>query len=326
MKFFGASFSIFLFFFTIYASGIGMADMRTMDMQKTERRLRDHVGTLTQTIGERSVFLPHNLEKTRAYIENFYREIDLPVRCESYPYGDFTVSNIVAQISFSDHPKKHYIVGAHYDSVVGTVGADDNASAVAVQLETARQLMMLKDRHELDLSVKFVSFPLEEPPAFGTRQMGSSVYAYNAWKKKEQIDGMICLEMVGFTCHDPGCQDYPFPLMFLDYPKQGDFIGIVGNFNSREFTNDLSKAFSKNPDLPVVKLTVPGGGYLLPSVRLSDHSSFWHRGYKAVMITDTAFYRNPHYHLASDTMEKLDYGFMAQLVKSLVLFFLSHNP
>jgi Zn-dependent M28 family amino/carboxypeptidase len=326
MRFFSALFSIFLSFATLFSNDMAMADISIIDIQKTEKRLRDHVGTLTQTIGERSVFLPHNLEKTRAYIENFYRGIDLPVHCESYPYGNFSVSNIVAQMSFSDHPKKQYIVGAHYDSVVGTVGADDNASAVAVQLETARQLKMIKDRYELDLAVKFISFPLEEPPAFGTRHMGSSVYAYNAWKRKEQIDGMICLEMVGFTCHNPGCQDYPFPLMFFDYPKLGDYIGIVGNFKSRAFTNDLTKAFSKNLDLPVVKLTVPGGGYLLPSVRLSDHSSFWHRGYKAVMITDTAFYRNPNYHLASDTMEKLDYGFMAQLVKSLLLFFLSHHP
>jgi Zn-dependent M28 family amino/carboxypeptidase len=302
-----------------------MAEILTFDIQKTERRLRDHVGILTQTIGERSVFKPHNLEKTRAYIESFYKDIDLPVYCQSYPYGGITVANIVSQISFCDRPDKYYVVGAHYDSVAGTVGADDNASAVAVQLETARQLIMLKDRRELDLAVKFVSFPLEEPPAFGTRQMGSSVYAASARKSNEQIDGMICLEMVGYTCHDPGCQDYPFPLMFLDYPKKGDYIGIVGNFKSREFARDLSTAFSKNKDLPVVKLTVPGGGYLLPSVGLSDHSSFWHRGYKAVMITDTAFYRNPHYHLSSDTMEKLDYGFMAQLVKSLWIFFLSHH-
>jgi Zn-dependent M28 family amino/carboxypeptidase len=312
--------------FTICSSGIVMADISIIDIQKTEKRLQDHVGTLTQTIGERSVFLPHNLEKARVYIENFYRDIGLPVHCESYPYGNFTVSNIMAQVAFSDHPKKHYIVGAHYDSVAGTVGADDNASAVAVQLETARHLMLLKEQQELDLAVKFVSFPLEEPPAFGTRHMGSSVYAYKARKSNEKIDGMICLEMVGYTCHEPGCQDYPFPLMFLDYPKKGNYIGIVGNFKSRKFTNDLSKAFSQNPDLPVVKLTVPGGGFLLPSVGLSDHSSFWHRGYKAVMITDTAFYRNPHYHRTSDTMEKLDYGFMAQLVKSLLLFFQSHHP
>jgi Zn-dependent M28 family amino/carboxypeptidase len=267
--------------------------------------------------------LPKNIEKTREYIENFYRSIGMPVHCEPYEYRNFTVSNVVAEISFCDNPTKRYIVGAHYDSVVGTVGADDNASAVAVQLETARQLNMLKDRQELDMAVKFVSFPLEEPPTYGTRHMGSRVYAMKAWKEKEQIDGMICLEMVGYTSPN---QDYPFPLMFLGYPKKGDYIGIVGDFGSRSFTSSLFKAFGKNPDLPAIKLTVPLGGYLLPSVRLSDHASFWDRGFKAVMITDTAFYRNPHYHMASDTMEKLDYRFMAELVESLVIFFRSHEP
>lgn len=301
------------------------AEILMIDIPTTKQRLHDHVKMLTSTIGERSVLLPDNLEKTRAYIEKFFIDIGVPVHCEPYMYRNFTVSNVVAQISFCENPTKYYLVGAHYDSVVGTVGADDNASAIAVLLETARNLMMLKDKHELNLAVKFVSFPLEEPPTFGTRHMGSSVYAHNAWKSKEQIDGMICLEMVGYTCHDKGCQDYPFPLMFLGYPKQGDFIGIVGNFKSRKFTSDLFKAFGRNPNLPVVKLTVPAGGFLLPSVRLSDHASFWHRGYKAVMVTDTAFYRNPHYHRFSDTMEKLDYSFMAELVKSLLLYFCSHS-
>lgn len=306
---------------------MGLGDIRAVtlmiDIQATKKRLQDHVKMLTVTIGERSIFLSENLEKTRAYIEKFYQNIGVTVHCEPYVYQNFEVSNVVAQISFCENPTKYYLVGAHYDSVAGTVGADDNASAIAVQLETARHLRMLKDDLELNLAVKFVSFPLEEPPTFGTRHMGSSVYAHNAWKSKEQIDGMICLEMVGYTCHDEGCQDYPFPLMFFDYPKQGDFIGIVGNFKSRKFTNDLFEAFNRNPDLPVVKLTVPAGGFILPSVRLSDHSSFWHRGYKAVMVTDTAFYRNPHYHRISDTMEKLDYDFMAELVESLLLYFRS---
>ena len=294
-----------------------------IDIQQTTQRLQDHLVTLTRTIGERSVLVPKNIERTREYIENFYRSIGIPVHCESYKYRNFTVSNVVAEISFCDNPTKRYIVGAHYDSVVGTVGADDNASAVAVQLETARQLNMLKDRQELDMAMKFVSFPLEEPPTYGTRHMGSRVYAMKAWKEKEQIDGMICLEMVGYTSPQ---QDYPFPLMFLGYPKKGDYIGIVGDFSSRSFTASLFNAFGKNPNLPAIKLTVPMGGFLLPSVRLSDHASFWDRGFKAVMVTDTAFYRNPHYHMASDTMEKLDYGFMAQLVESLVLFFRSHEP
>lgn len=319
------SFYIFLVIFTMFPEGTSGGEVSMFDPKKTTERLQNHVRTLTQTIGERSVLLPHNLEKTRAYIEKFYQDIDVPVRCEPYRYRNFMVSNVVAEISFCERPTKHFILGAHYDSVVGTVGADDNASAVAVQLETARHLKMLIDHEELNLAVKCVSFPLEEPPTFGTRHMGSSVYAHNARKKKEPIDGMICLEMVGYTCHQTGCQTYPFPLMFFDYPKQGDYIGIVGNFASRGFTAALFRSFSQNPDLPVVKLTVPAGGFLLPSVRLSDHASFWHRGYKAVMVTDTAFYRNPHYHRASDTMEKLDFDFMAQLVKSLLIFFRSHN-
>jgi Zn-dependent M28 family amino/carboxypeptidase len=235
------------------------------------------------------------------------------------------VASIVAKLVFNRNPTKQYLLGAHYDSVWGTVGADDNASAIAVQLETARVLKSMLGSEKLDLGVKFISFPLEEPPTFGTRHQASKIYAKKARKENEQIDGMLCLEMVGYTCHQKGCQDYPFPLMFMDYPKEGNFIGIVGNLKSKGLTNSLYKAFQKNRDLPVVKLTVPFGGWLLPSVRLSDHAPFWDQGYKAVMITDSAFYRNPHYHLPSDTMEKLDFQFMAKLVESLVLFFLTHS-
>ena len=216
-------------------------------------------------------------------------------------------------------------MGAHYDSVAGTVGADDNASAIAVQLETARLLKEILESEGLDLSVKFVSFALEEPPVYGTRYMGSRVYARKARKVKEKIDGMICLEMVGYACHDPGCQQYPFPLMFFGYPKKGNFIGIVGNRKSAKFAGELFNKFQNNPGLPVVKLNVPFNGMILPSVRLSDHASFWDRGFRAVMVTDSAFFRNPHYHLPSDTMEKLDYRFMAELVESLITFFKSHH-
>jgi len=316
-------FCIFLTIFTMCSGGIAKKEILMIDIEKTTERLQDHLRMLTLTIGERSVLLPDNLKKTQEYIETFYQDIDIPAYCEPYQYRNYTVANVVAEISLCKNPTKRYIVGAHYDSVAGTVGADDNASAIAVQLETARNLKMLKDHQELNLAVKFVSFALEEPPVFGTRHMGSRVYAMKAWKEKEQIDGMICLEMVGYTCHDPGCQEYPFPLMFLGYPEQGDFIGIVGNLSSRGFTEALFHTFRKNPKLPVIKLTVPLGGFLLPSVRLSDHSSFWDRGYKAVMITDTAFFRNPHYHRASDTMDRLDYGFMAELVESLLIFFRS---
>ena len=326
MKLFNVLLGLTFFVFIAYPGSTLAENESMIDIQKTIERLENHLKSLTVTIGERSVLFPNNLKRSAEYLESFYQNIGVPVHCETYPYRNYTVDNVVAEISFGDNPAKRFVLGAHYDSVAGTVGADDNASAIAVQLETARNLIALKKQHELNLAVKFVSFPLEEPPTFGTRHMGSRVYAQKAWKEKETIDGMICLEMVGYSCPDPGCQNYPFPLMFFGYPKQGNFIGIVGNMSSQSLTNSLAKTFLKNPELPVVKLTVPLGGWVLPSVRLSDHSSFWDRGFKAVMVTDTAFFRNPHYHLASDTMDKLDYRFMAELVESLLLFFQSHGP
>ncbi len=295
------------------------------NIHKTEQNLKAHIEVLTKTIGERSVKRLWQHEQAAKYIENFYGSINVASRRESYAFGKEQVSNIIADIVFGSGDGKVFLVGAHYDSLSGTVGADDNASAVAVQLEVARELAQLKDTKNINLRIRLVSFALEEPPAYATWSMGSRVFARQAKKAKERIDGMICLEMVGYTCHEPGCQAYPFPLMFLGYPKTGDFIGIIGNFRSRKFTRSLFDSFEKNKALPVVKLTVPWSGYLIPNVRLSDHASFWDEGYKAVMITDTAFYRNPHYHRPSDTMDKLDFAFMSQLVNSLVQFFISQG-
>jgi len=296
-----------------------------IDIRQTKQRLQDHLHALTVNIGERSVRVPENLEKTAAYITCFYQDIGVAVESQAYSYAELPLDNIVAEIAFRADPKHRFLIGAHYDSVSGTVGADDNASAVAVQLEVARYLAEQAGTHTLDLAVKFVFFALEEPPVYGTRHMGSRVYAKMARTQKEKIDGMICLEMVGYACHEPGCQDYPFPLMFMDYPKQGNFIGIVNNFKSRGFARGLVEQFQKNQRLPVVKLTVPFNGWIMPAVRLSDHASFWDQGFKAVMVTDSAFFRNPYYHTAADTMDKLDFGFMAEVVESLVIFFLSHQ-
>jgi hypothetical protein len=290
---------------------------------EVEERLKAHLAFLTRTIGERSVKVPENLARARDYISRCLVDAGLNVRFEPYVYGDMEVANVVAEMAFSTTPSKHYLVGAHYDSVAGTVGADDNASAVAVLLELARRLKSLSDHETLDLAVTFVSFPLEEPPVFSTRFMGSRVYASKARREKQAIEGMICLEMVGYRCREPGCQRYPFPLMYLGYPKEGDFIGLVGNFRSRSLTRSLYRAFSRNPHLPVVKLSVPFSGWLVPAVRLSDHAPFWDEGFRAVMVTDSAFYRTPYYHTPSDTMDKLDYEFMAEVVESLVLFFIS---
>ncbi len=296
-----------------------------MERRETIANLHRHLTALTVEIGERSVCRPDQLERTAVYIESFYRRLGLNAERETYHYQTTPVANIITTISFTKAPARRYLLGAHYDSVAGTVGADDNASAIAVQLEVARQLHLLHATEPLNLTVKFVSFALEEPPAFATRTMGSRLHARQARLRREKIDGMLCLEMVGYTCTEPGCQSYPLPWLFASYPQQGNFIGIVGDFHSRSLTRALYRSFQTNPRLPVVQLTVPLAGWLLPPVRLSDHASFWDQGFKAVMITDTAFYRNPHYHSAADTMEKLDYSFMAELVHSLVTFFRSHR-
>jgi hypothetical protein len=296
----------------------GTAEM--IDIQATEARLKNHLKALTVAIGERSVRIPANLKKTAGYIRDFYERIGVEARLEPYDYDGLEVANVVAEVRFRPNPVNRILIGAHYDSVAGTVGADDNASAVAVQLEIARQVMALKRNKDLDLAVVFVSFALEEPPAYGTRFMGSRVYAEQARRRGERIDAMLCLEMVGYTCREPGCQSYPFPLMFFGYPKEGNFIGIVGNFDSRGLTRSLYESFRKNPNLPAIKLTVPFNGWIMPAVRLSDHASFWNEGFQAVMITDSAFYRNPHYHLPTDRMDTLDFRFMAELVESLMTF------
>jgi Zn-dependent M28 family amino/carboxypeptidase len=295
------------------------------DKQAITRQLQAHLEMLTRTIGERSVRRPDNIERSAAYIEKQLAAFGLAPQRQTYRYRGYSVSNVLAERKPSGGPTKHYVLGAHYDSVSGTVGADDNASAVAVLLETARAMQHAAGNARNSAEVTFVAFALEEPPAYGTRYMGSRVFARKAKSEGRAIDGMICLEMVGYTCQEPGCQRYPFPLQFFGYPKQGTFIGIVGNRQSLGFTHRLRKSFQRNPNLPVVTLAVPFDGWIMPAVRLSDHASFWDKGYRAVMVTDSAFFRNPHYHRSSDTMETLDFNFMAELVVSLATFLLSNS-
>jgi Zn-dependent M28 family amino/carboxypeptidase len=325
VKWFGFLLAGLVVFGSSPTNGQPYQETGAMDLQQTKSHLHDHLVMLTRSIGERSVRHPTNLRRTADFIYSFFESIQVPVRREPYSYHELSVSNVVAELSVGSKPPRHYLVGAHYDSVTGTVGADDNASAVAVLLETARELRAMAADQSLNLKVTFAAFALEEPPVYGTRFMGSRVYAATAKRENLSLDGMICLEMVGYTCREPGCQHYPFPLTFFGYPKEGNFIGIVGNFGSRSLSRKLVWSFQQNPQLPVVSLNVPLDGWILPAVRLSDHASFWDKGFRAVMVTDSAFFRNPHYHLPSDTMDKLDLDFMSELVKNLVEFFTSQE-
>jgi Zn-dependent M28 family amino/carboxypeptidase len=220
------------------------------------------------------------------------------------------VVNLLATAEPTTKPSAYYVVGAHYDTVPTTPGADDNASAVAVMLELARRLPDAQP----NVPVLFVAFTLEEPPAFYTEHQGSRVFVRNCQSNGDCVLGALILEMVGYTSSR---QHYQFVSRWPGYPAQGNFIGIIGNWRSRQFGRAVLNGFRKNAQLPVKSLLLPLNGWMLPATRLSDHASFWDVGWPALMVTDTAFFRNPHYHLPSDSIDTLNFGFMAQLVKSL---------
>jgi Zn-dependent M28 family amino/carboxypeptidase len=275
-----------------------------------EEALRKHVGVLATDIGPRSPFHGDGLQRAERYIRETLEDAGLDVTEQPYKYYGQRAANLVARPPGAARSSTYYVVGAHYDTVPSSPGADDNASAVAVMLELARRL----SENGSSAPIRLVAFTLEEPPANMTGQQGSRVFVEECKRSGDRVAAAIVLEMVGYTSPH---QDYPMVLRWAGYPRQGNFIGIVGNWGSRRIANAVLKGFRRNKDLPVESLLVPFNGHILPETRLSDHASFWDAGLPALMVTDTAFFRNPNYHLPSDTPDTLDFEFMAQLVLSL---------
>ena len=275
-----------------------------------EAALRRHVRALSVEIGARTVSPGAGLAAAARYIRQAFESAGLEVGEQAYDYQGHEVANLIAAPPGTGGASAFYLVGAHYDTVPGSPGADDNASGVAVLLELARRLPQGAP------ALRLVAFTLEEAPAYMTGHQGSRVFVRALAERGERVLGAAVLEMVGFTAQR---QDYPLSLQWAGYPKTGDFIGIVGNWRSRRFGRRLLNGFRRNPRLPVETLFVPWKGGILPATRLSDHASFWDAGWPAVMITDTAFFRNPNYHRPTDTMRTLDFAFMAELVRSLEL-------
>jgi Zn-dependent M28 family amino/carboxypeptidase len=242
------------------------------------------------------------LEQAAQYIRREFLKIGLEVKEDLFHWEGRTYRNISAEKRGTTSPDKVLILGAHYDTVPGSPGADDNSSAIAVLLEVARNIQKVS----LGSTLKLVAFALEE-----CGYAGSIHYAERAREGGEKILGMISLEMVGFT--GPR-QDYPRYLDPKYYPNVGDFIVIIGNERSKELLETVRRSFKTCiPQLPSEFLLVPGNGEGLEETRLSDHSPFWDQGFSALMVTDTAFLRNPNYHLPSDTIETLDFEFMKKV-------------
>lgn len=284
-------------------------------MKRSEIRanLTSHLEYLSVQLGDRSIYRPENLKAAEDYVFTGFERLGYQPRRQSYLYRGREVSNIIAGEVASGG---YYILGAHLDTVAGTPGADDNASGVAVLLEVARLARGLN----LPRPWTFIGFTCEEPPASFTPAMGSWVYAHQARRRRDRILGMFCMEMVGYYCGEPHSQNLPLSLRLLGYPTTGDFLGLVSDRRSRALMQRLKAAFKGGCRLPTVSLTVPLSGHLLPEVRLSDHANFWDLGYPAVMLTDTAFLRNPHYHGPGDVMANLDLESMTELVLGLSRF------
>jgi Zn-dependent M28 family amino/carboxypeptidase len=274
-----------------------------------EERLRRHVQALAAEIGERHVWRPQALHAAADYIRTQLEAAGFAVAAQAYEVRGVRCENLEVTIPGSRRPGEITLAGAHYDTVEGSPGADDNASGVAGLIEIARELRGSAPARTL----KFVAFVNEEPPFFPFGQMGSRMYADAARARGDDIRLMLSLEMLGYYSGRPGSQSYP-PFLKWFYPPRGDFIAFVSNLRSRRGLAELTRAFRAHCDFPSAQLASPG---FVPGVGWSDQRSFWRAGYAGVMVTDTAFYRNPHYHQATDTPERLRYPEMARVVEGL---------
>lgn len=261
------------------------------------QRLREHVETLAVEIGERTVYRPGSLEAAADYIEERFRGTGLPVTRQEFAAAGRRVHNIVATRSGTEPGIRGLVIGAHYDSVVGSPGANDNATGVAALLELARSLAERSVRR----TVSLVAFVNEEPPFFRTPLMGSRVYARSLSAARTRLTGMISLETIGYFDSRAGSQRYPPPFRAF-YPDRGEFIGIVANLRSTALARRCAAAFRRHSTFPLEWVAAPGW---VPGLGWSDHWSFWRHGYPGVMVTDTAPFRYPWYHTAGDTPDKI---------------------
>lgn len=271
--------------------------------------LEGHVRKLAGEIGERHVFRPRSLAAARDYIRRCWQAEGHAVETQEYEAMDVPCANLSITLPGTRLPGQVVLVGAHYDTVRGSPGADDNASGVAGLLELGRRLSACR----CSRTIRLVAFVNEEWPFFYGEKMGSAVYARAARQRNEDIRSMFSLEMLGCYRDEPRSQRYP-PFIGRGRPSRGDFIAFVANLRSRPLLDRALAAFKASTDFPAEGTAIFGW---LPGVSWSDHLSFWRVGYPALMITDTAFYRYRYYHSFQDTPEKLDFVRMAAVVEGL---------
>lgn len=277
-------------------------------------RLRRHVARLE---GERHpLSSPEALAAAEDYAATVLAASGLEVELHDFRHRGVVHHNVVGRRPGTDPDRPAALVGAHLDTVAGSPGADDNASGVAVLLEAAR--LLAEDDPPLAADVELVAFNLEEPQG-PTYRVGSRRFAAEARRRGDEYAGCLVLEMVGYTDPEPGSQEVPALLFWKRVPEAGTFLAATGDSGSRELLRTFRRCTAEAaPDLELVTLQAPARGWAVPITRLSDNASFWDEGYPALMVTDTSFLRNPHYHRASDRLETLDFSFMEQVTRAVV--------
>ena len=280
-------------------------------------RLEAHVRTLCETLSPRDEAHPENLDRVAAYIKKEFEQAKGTVSEQIFEVDGRSYRNVIA--SFGPETHERIVVGAHYDTAGARPGADDNASGVAGLIELARLLGEAPSRRS---RVELVAFTLEEPPYFRSPFMGSAVHARSLKQQGVFVRVMFSLEMIGYFSDVPNSQQFPLSMLKVFYPSRGNFIAVVGKLSQGSTVRRVKKAMSKASPLPVYSINAPRA---IPGVDFSDHMNYWDAGYEAVMVTDTAFYRNQNYHTFQDTPETLDYPRMAMTVQAIYGAVLAFN-
>jgi hypothetical protein len=273
-------------------------------------RLKSDLKIITKTANSRNYRNIQTLNFVADYIFN-----ELSKNCDTVYYQSYYVNgveykNVIGSIGIDK--QERIVIGAHYDVCGDQEGADDNASGVAGVLELSRLL----SKEKLSSRIDFVAYSLEEPPFFRTEHMGSNIHAKMLSENQAKLKGMICLEMIGYFNDKPKSQSYPIGFLSLFYGNKGDYITIVQKFGNGTFGSQVNKLMKKQRLIRTKSFIAPSK---LPGVDFSDHQNYWKYGYSAVMITNTAFYRNRNYHEKTDKMETLDLKRMALVIDEVLL-------
>lgn len=277
-------------------------------------RLTEHVETLAVQIGERSIGNYAGMLKAIEYIEREFKGLNLTVERQNIEFDGKVMPNLIVEIKGSKRPDEIVIVGAHYDTVNNTPGADDNATGVAAMLELCRIFSRRSSLNAPERTIRFIAFANEEHPGGTWDQMGSFAYAKRCRERKEKIVGMLSLEMLGVYSTEPDSQHYPSPFN-LFYPTVANFLAFVGNDKGRKFVRRCVEVFRKHAGLPSEGVAAPS---FVKDAGRSDHWAFWQHGYDGVMVTDTSNFRYPLYHTPKDTIDRIDFTRMTLAVDGIM--------